>query len=396
MAAMPPKTGANTQNDSNSATVTSIPNRGGLEGIVAATTALSKVEGTAGRLIYHGYNIHDLASTTSFEEIAHLLWFGRLPDKTELANLKLHLAEERTLPTPVLQVLRALPTRAEPMDVLRTAVSAWGADSIKGKPTIDQAIALTARFPVFLAAFQRLRHGQQPLESRPELGHAANYLYLLTGKTPEEQHVKALDAYLVLLADHGMNASTFTARVVASTESDIVSAVVAAIGALKGPLHGGAPSKVQDMLRAIGTIERAESWLRSAVARGDRLMGFGHRVYKTEDPRAEELRELARLADPEEFILARRVEELALAILQEQKPGRRLYTNVEFYSAALLASVGLPGDLFTPTFAVSRAAGWTAHVLEQVGNNRLIRPEADYTGPMDIQFVPLNERQERK
>ena len=278
------------------------------------------------------------------------------------------------------------------MDVLRTAVSAWGAATIKGKPTIEQAIAVTARFLVFLAAFQRLRNGLEPVESQPELGHAANYLYLLNGQKPQERHVKALNAYLVLLADHGMNASTFTARVVASTESDIASALVAAIGALKGPLHGGAPSKVQDMLDAIGTVEQAESWLRAAVARGDRLMGFGHRVYKTEDPRAEELRELARLADPRKFILARRVEELALAILEEQKPGHRLYTNVEFYSAALLSSVGLPGDLFTPTFAVSRVAGWTAHILEQVRNNRLIRPEAEYTGPMDLKFVPLGAR----
>jgi citrate synthase len=278
------------------------------------------------------------------------------------------------------------------MDVLRTAASAWGASTIKGKPTIEQAIALTAHFPVFLAAFHRLRNGQEPLESRPELGHAANYLYLLSGKQPEQQHVKALDAYLVLLADHGMNASTFTARVVASTESDIVSATVAAVGALKGPLHGGAPSKVLDMLLEIGTTENAENWLRNALSMGQRLMGFGHRVYKTEDPRAEELRALARLADPQEFVLARRVEELALALLEEQKPGRRLNTNVEFYSAVLLSSVGLPGDLFTPTFAVSRAVGWTAHILEQVGNNRLIRPEADYIGPTDEHFVPLDAR----
>ncbi len=368
------------------------PSKGGLEGIVAATTALSKVEGTAGRLIYHGYNIHDLATTTSFEEIAHLLWFGHLPNKSELADLKAKLAAERTLPTSVLKIISDLPITAEPMDVLRTAASAWGASTIKGKATVEQAIALTARFPVFLAAFHRLRSGLEPLESRPELGHAANYLYLLSGKQPEQQHVKALDAYLVLLADHGMNASTFTARVVASTESDIVSSTVAAVGALKGPLHGGAPSKVLDMLKAIGTSDNAESWLRSALAVGQRLMGFGHRVYKTEDPRAEELRELARLADPQEFILARRVEELAIALLEEQKPGRRLYTNVEFYSAVLLSSVGLPGDLFTPTFAVSRVAGWTAHILEQVGNNRLIRPEADYTGPTDEHFVPLDER----
>ncbi len=370
------------------------PKKGGLEGIVAATTALSKVEGTAGRLIYHGYDIHDLATTTSFEEIAHLLWFGHLPNRDELADLKAKLAAERTIPAAVLQVIRDLPTTTEPMDALRTAVSAWGAATatIKGKPTIAQAIALTARFPLLLAAFQRIRTGLEVVESTSELGYAANYLYLLSGKMPEPQHVKALDAYLVLLADHGMNASTFTARVVASTESDIVSATVAAIGALKGPLHGGAPSKVQDMLNAIGTVENAETWLRNAMAHGERLMGFGHRVYKTEDPRAEELRELARLADPQEFVLARRVEELAIALLEEQKPGRRLYTNVEFYSAVLLSSVGLPGDLFTPTFAVSRVAGWTAHILEQIGNNRLIRPEADYTGTTGERFVPLNER----
>ena len=367
-------------------------NRGGLEGVVAATTALSKVEGTAGRLIYRGYTIHDLARTTTFEEIAYLLWFGKLPTKTELADLKARLLKARTLPTVVLEVLRALPSTTVPMDALRTAVSAWGAATIQGKPDVEQAIALTARFPLILAAFHRLRNGLAPLESHPELGYAANYLYLLTGQVPREERVKALDAYLVMLADHGMNASTFTARIVASTESDIASAVVAAIGALKGPLHGGAPSKVQDMLNAIGTQERAESWMRDALARGERLMGFGHRVYKTEDPRAEELRELAHLADPKEFALARRVEELALALLDEQKPGRRLYTNVEFYSAVVLSSVGLPGDLFTPTFAASRVAGWTAHILEQVANNRLIRPEAEYTGPTEMRFVPLNQR----
>src|SRR5947209_1432211 len=368
------------------------PNKGGLEGVVAATTAISKVEGTAVRLIYRGYNIHDLTRATSFEEVAHLLWFGHLPNKEELLDLKVRLLADRTLPDAILRILSDLTATTEPMDALRTATSAWGAMSIKGKPSIEQAIAVTARFPLFLAAFHRMRNGLQPLESHPELGHAANYLYLLTGKIPEEQHVKALDAYLVLLADHGMNASTFTARVVASTESDIVSAVVAAIGALKGPLHGGAPSKVLDMLQAIGTLENAEPWLRNAMAHGQRLMGFGHRVYKTEDPRAEELREMARVADPQEFVLARRVEELALALLEEEKPGRRLYTNVEFYSAVLLASVGLPGDLFTPAFAMGRVAGWTAHILEQIGNNRLIRPEADYTGPMEQTFVPLSER----
>lgn len=378
--------------ETNGSVAASKPRKGGLEGIVAATTALSKVEGTAGRLIYRGYNIHDLARSTSFEEVAHLLWFGWLPDEAQLAKLKGQLAQQRTLPAVVARVLSDLPPASEPMDALRTAASAWGAGKIIGKPTVEQAIALTARFPVFLAAFQRLRNGQEPLESRPELDHAANYLYLLTGKIPEPQHVRALDAYLVLLADHGMNASTFTARVVASTESDIVSATVAAVGALKGPLHGGAPSKVLDILRTIGTIENAEPWLRNAITHGERLMGFGHRVYKTYDPRSEELRELARLADPQEFLLAHRVEELALTLLEEEKPGHRLYTNVEFYSAVLLASVGLPGDLFTPTFAVGRVAGWTAHILEQIGNNRLIRPEADYTGSLSMPFVPLHQR----
>ncbi len=368
------------------------PNKGGLEGIVAATTAISKVEGTAGRLIYRGYNIHDLASTTTFEEVAHLLWFGHLPNQKELTDLKVKLAAERTLPTEVVTILRQLPKTVEPMDALRTATSAWGAMAVKGKPTLEQAIAVTARFPLFLAAFQRLRNGLEPLESHPDLDYAGNCLYLQTGQLPKAEHVKGLNAYLVLLADHGMNASTFTARVVASTESDIVSSVVAALGALKGPLHGGAPSKVLDMLHEIGTVDNAEPWIRDAITNGGRLMGFGHRVYKTEDPRAEELRGMARVADPHGFVMAHRVEELAVSLLDELKPGRRLYTNVEFYSAALLSSVGLSGDLFTTTFAASRVAGWTAHILEQVQNNRLIRPEADYTGPMDAHFVPLNER----
>lgn len=368
--------------------------KGGLEGIVAATTAISRVDGTAGRLIYRGYNIHDLARTCTFEEVAHLLWFEHLPNQQELSDLHEKFVAQRTIPEYVYQVIRGLPANANPMDALRTVTSAWGAlsDDIDGKPTIDQAIAMTARLPIFMAAFHRHRQGKEILESRPELGHAANYLYLLTGELPKDEHVQGLNSYLVLLADHGMNASTFTARIVASTESDIVSSLVAALGALKGPLHGGAPSKVQDMLREIGSVDNAESWLHNAITHGGRLMGFGHRVYKTADPRAEELREMARLADPDGFVLARHVEERAIAILEELKPGRRLYTNVEYYSAALMASVGLSGDLFTPTFAISRSAGWTAHILEQVSNNRLIRPEAEYTGPEGLTFVSLVDR----
>ncbi len=291
MSTMIPETGNTLPQDPTA--ITTKP-KGGLEGIVAATTAISKVEGRAGRLVYRGYDIHDLARTTTYEEVVHLLWFGHLPNRQELADIHAKLAKERSIPARVLNVLHVLPPKADPMDALRTAVSAWGSVAIKGQPTIDQAFAITAQLPVLLAAFHRLRTGLEPLESQPNLGHAANYLYLLTGQVPSEEHVKALNSYLVLLADHGMNASTFTGRVVASTESDIASAVVAAIGALKGPLHGGAPSKVLDMIKAIGTIDNAENWIREALTRREKLMGFGHRVYKTEDPRAEELREMAR------------------------------------------------------------------------------------------------------
>ena len=367
-----PETGNNPQKDTTAAVATK-PGRGGLEGMAVGTTTLSKVEEKAGQLLYRGHNIHDLVGTTTFEEIAHLLWFGHLPSPTELSHLKTQLVAERTMPAPVVQLLRDLPSTTEPMDALRTAVSLWGAITIRGKPTLEQAIGVTARFPLFLAAFHRLRHGLEPLESRSELGHAANYLYLLTGQVPNDEQVKQLDAYLVLLAEHGITASTFTARIVASTESDLVSAVVAALGALKGPLDGGAPSKVQDMLEAIGTAEHAEDWLRSALAKGERVMGFGHRVYETEDPRAEALREMTRIANPQEFALASGVEEVALPLLEQQKPGRHLHTNVAFYSAILLDSVGLPADLFTPTFAVGRVVGWTAHILEQVRNNRVLQ-----------------------
>ena len=372
---------------------TEAQHKAGLEGIVAATTAISNVDGQAGRLIYRGYDIHDLAHATTFEEIAYLLWFGRLPTRAELSELQTQLQEQRHLPEGILTILSDLPSETAPMDVLRTAVSAWGVyNHVQGTPTIDQVIALTACIPLILATFHRLRQGLEPLQPRFDLGHTAHYLYLLTGQEPDPEHVKGLDAYLVMLADHNMNASTFTARIIASTASDLASAVVAAICALKGPLHGGAADKSQEMLAAIGTAENADLWMRATLARGGRLMGFGHRAYKTTDPRAEELREMARQADPVCFIFARHVEKRAIAILDETKPGRRLYTNVDFYSAVLLNSVGIPVDLFTPTFAVARVVGWTAHILEQTSNNRLIRPLAEYTGPAELPFVPLAER----
>ena len=375
---------------------TAVKERGGLEGIVAATTALSKMEGNEGRLIYRGYSIRELAENCTFEEVAYLLWQGHLPSEAELKAFKQQWAAERNLPQPVLDLLKTLPQDSAPMDVLRTAASEWGTvNKLEGQPSFGQALALTAQFPLILAAFNRLRQGLPVLASQPGLGYAANYLYLLNGKVPTADQEKGLNAYFVMLADHGMNASTFAARVVASTQSDLVSAVVAGLGALKGPLHGGAPSKVQDMLNAIkanGGKAGAEAWIRGQLAAGQRLMGFGHRVYKTTDPRAEVLREMARIAAPEEFELAYPVEQLALSLLAEIKPGRKLYTNVEYYSAVLLGAIGLPGDLFTPTFAASRVVGWSAHVLEQAANNRLIRPEAEYTGPLAAEFVRLESR----
>jgi citrate synthase len=366
----------------------------GLEGVVVAETALSEVDGENGRLTYVGYDIADLASNTTFEEVVYLLWYGHLPNAAALASFRAQLAAHRNLPAAVFDTIRALPRDAEPMDVLRTASSALGAAlQLHGPVSIDHASALTAAFPTIVTAYDRIRRGLAPLEPRPELSHAANYLYLLSGDVPSEQRTRALDTYLILTADHGLNASTFTARVIASTQSDMASAVVGAVGALKGPLHGGAPALVLRMLQAIGKPENAERWLTDALDRGERLMGFGHRVYKTEDPRSKVLRKLAESTSEIDFFrLAVRVEDLALQMLHERKPERRLYTNVEFYSAAVMHGVGLPDDLFTPTFAVSRTAGWTAHVLEQMKDNRLIRPSSTYVGAWDLKVQPVDQR----
>jgi len=366
----------------------------GLEGLVVADTQLSEVDGEHGRLIYHGYEIADLAQNATFEDVAYLLWMGQLPTASELQDLNKRMAANRLLPDGVLDILKSLPTSTVPMDVLRTGASALGAvKKIDGKATLEDAIALTAAFPTIVAAFQRMREGKAPIAPRADLSHAANYLYMLTGSAPSEQKTRALDTYLVLTADHGLNASTFTARVIASTEADMCSSVVGAIGALKGPLHGGAPQLVLDMLKAIGTAENAETWIRNALNRHEKLMGFGHRVYKTEDPRARVLRKLAdQLTEVEFFKLASTVEDTALRLLHELKPERRIYTNVEFWSAAVMHAVGLPDDLFTPTFGCSRVAGWTAHVLEQQSDNRLIRPASEYVGPWNLKVAPIGQR----
>jgi citrate synthase len=381
---------------SDTANTAQLPKPNGLEGVVAAQTELSHVFGEEGKLVYRGYDIHELAGSASFEEVAHLLWMGHLPTRSELDEFNRKLGENRELADGVIETLRQLPDSAAPLDALRTGVSMLGAlepDRFTFEPDLDQAISVAARFPAILAVFSRLREGREPVQGRADLNTAQNYLYQMHGEVPEERHWKPLETYLILLADHGLNASTFTARVIASTTSDLVSAITGAIGALKGPLHGGAPALVLDMLNEIGSAENVEPWLTNALESGQRIMGLGHRVYKAEDPRAEILRGMAETASkPEFFELSRKTEEIALRMLSERKPDQKIYTNVEFYSAAVLAAVGLPGDMFTPTFAVSRSVGWTAHVLEQAANNRLIRPASDFVGPIDKTFTPIDER----
>ncbi len=364
----------------------------GLEGVVAAQTAISLVDGANGRLVYRGYVIADLAEDMSFEEVAHLFWHGRLPTRSELDALSLELAGSRQLTPAAATTLAALPADTDPMDVLRSVVSVQGVEHRLEKPTIPLAIHATASFPTILATYHRRRRGQAPVPPRADLGHAANYLYMLNAKESAPELVHALNTYLVLLADHGMNASTFTARVIASTESDLASCLVGAIGALKGPAHGGAPSAVMDQLEQIGTADNAEHWMRDARARKVRFMGFGHRVYRTYDPRAKILKAMCERLNPKFYELASRVEETALSILHEEHPERPQATNVEFYSAGVLQAIGLPTDFFPPTFAVARVAGWSAHVLEQSANNRLIRPQSEYTGPEPRKPVPLAER----
>lgn len=364
----------------------------GLEGVVVDTSSICLIDGTEGRLFYRGYDIHDLVNL-SFEEVAYLLWNGELPTGSQLGELKRRLSTERPIPTAVTNTIESLPTSANALDVMRTAISTLGANIPLKTPDISDAISITAKIPTINASFDRIRHGKEPVDPRQDLSHAQNYLYMLTGKEPDAMKADALDKYLIVLADHGMNASTFTARVVASTWSDMYSSLVAAICALKGPLHGGAPAPVLHMIQEIGKPERAGSWVKNELNAGHRLMGFGHRVYRTTDPRAEILRSVAgKTADQDFLKLAKHVEETALRILHETRPRKKLYTNVEFYSAVVMNSVGLPTDLFTATFAASRSAGWTANVLEQVANNRLIRPEIEYTGPRNRKVVPIESR----
>jgi citrate synthase len=373
----------------------------GLEGVVIGQSSLCRIDGGRGELFYRGVNIHDLAENATFEETAYLLWYGKLPTRSQLDAFTARLATYREMPRPLKMMLPNFPKTATPMEVLRTATAALSmfdptANEIQSfESNLEKAMRLTAIFPTILAAFDRARDGLGPIDPDPELSHAANFLYMLHGVRPDEDSVRALDTYLTLLAEHGMNASTFSARVTASTLGDIYSAVVSAIGTLKGPLHGGANQAVMEMLEEIGEEENAKPYIQHALDNKQRIMGIGHRVYKTEDPRVRHLRRLSavlsiEVCEPKWHIISLRVEEVALPVLS----AKQLFTNVDFYSATVLHCLGIPTDMFTPLFAMGRIVGWTAHIFEQYAHNRLIRPRAEYIGPENVRWVPIEERED--
>lgn len=376
----------------------------GLEGVIAAETALSSVDGQKGELIIAGFPVDELANNATYEEAVYLLWNGDLPDQKQLQQFRDSLAARRALPPATLRLLQeAAQAQIPPMDALRMAAGTLDLDAAEEPQAHSpaQAEALVARFATIVAAYHRLRTGKQVLEPRTDLSHSANYLYMLHGHEPHAAAVRALDTYLTTVIDHGLNASTFVARTIISTDSDIISAITGAVGALKGPKHGGAPGPALDMVFEIGSAEKAEPYLRAKLERGERLMGFGHRVYKVRDPRADVLAlAAARLYESSNqnngnrklYDLARHVEATAIRLLEEYKPGRNLQTNVEFYTALVLHGLGLSTDLFAPTFAVSRVAGWIAHCLEQQRHGRLIRPASVYEGPRDRVWVALDQR----
>jgi citrate synthase len=364
----------------------------GLEGVIFTETYLSAIDGNAGRLSYCGYDINDLAASASYEETAFLLWYQRLPAENELEMLSDWLRANRRLPKVVWGIMHSLPEQATPMEALRTVASTLSmfdrscVHEVEGGSSLCRAVSLTAKLPTIVASFDRLRRDRPPIEPTVDLGHAANLLYMLTGDEPDPTDADALETYFVLLADHGMNASTFSARVTASTLGDVFSSVVTALGTLKGPLHGGASQRSMEQLLEIGSVENVDKWFDQRVAAKQRIFGFGHRVYKTEDPRATILRELSRQVaersgNTKWFDISCRLEERVRN--QPYFQERRIYANVDFYTGPLLYALDIPLDLFIPMFAIARIAGWTAHMLEQQKNNRLIRPRAYYAGPRD-------------
>lgn len=354
----------------------------GLEDVAVAKSTISYANGEKGELIYRGRWAAELAQVHSYTDVLHLLLRGHLPDAPESARFRDQLAAQRALSPALEKLVESLPPDISHMAALRSVVSAIRVDGGDWPPTLAQALNVFAKAPTIVAYRYRLLNGQTPVEPRKDLGHIENYLYMLTGAAPDADLAHALSVYLILCMDHDTNASTFAARVVSSTQADIVSAICAAIGALIGPLHGGAPSKVDDLLDEIGTADNAEAVLRAKLDNEERLMGFGHRVYKTWDPRAAVLKRVAeRLAGRDPLLdLSLAVEKVAVRLLEAYKPGRNLYPNVEYWAAAVLRAVGVPRELYTPTFCCSRIAGWSAHVLEQAANNRLIRPKAIYVG----------------
>jgi citrate synthase len=367
----------------------------GLADVVAAQTALSDIDGKLGKLWYVGYDIHDLARYSTFEETSFLLHNQRLPDRDELEALSERLVEERDLDEFTSGLMSTLAEVSSPMSMLRTAVSASSGYDPDGwdqsaEANERKAMRLIARFPTMIAAFHRLRTEQEMIPPNPKLPHAANFLFMLLGVEPDEEAARAFDICLVLHADHTMNASTFAARVVASTLSDMHSAVTAAIAALKGPLHGGANEAVMEMLEEIKESDKVEEYVKAKLGRKEKIMGFGHRVYKTEDPRATHLRRLSRelgtrAGDSRWFEISERIEK----VVQDEKA---LYPNVDFYAASVYHYLGIPHDLMTTVFAASRVAGWAAHVREQLADNRLIRPESEYIGPREQAYVPIEDR----
>lgn len=368
----------------------------GLAGIVAAQSSLSSVDGTNGVLTYRGINIHDLAHGTQFEEVIYLLWYGKLPNAAELSGLKKELVAERGLTRPIVDLVRSFPRQAVPMEALRTAVSALSfydpeTEDISPEATLRKGLRLTAKFPTIVAAFHRIRRGKEPVAPEASLDHAANFLYMLGGNAPDSLNTRALNLYLALLADHSLNASTFTARVVSSTNGDLHSAVTAALGALKGNLHGGAAEATMNMLLEIGAVDRVDAFVDNSFATKRKVMGFGHRIYKTGDPRVRHLQAMARQME-EAAGKDQKYVDMALAVERAVQRHKELYPNVDYFSAPTLYYTGIPIDLDTCVFAISRIAGWTAHVLEQYADATLIRPAAQYVGPTNVKFVPLAAR----
>jgi len=369
--------------------------KAGLEDVVVSTSEICFIDGEQGRLLYRGYDIHDLVARSTFEEVVYLLWHGALPTRKELGGFVKELAAHRRLSPKIIATLRGFPGKGAPMEVLRTGVSLLGMfdrehDDHSREASLRKALRLTAQIPTLVAAWARIRKGKEPVASSPRLGHAANFLWMLFGKRPTELSAKAFDSCLILHADHEFNASTFAARITASTLSDMYSAVTSAIGTLRGPLHGGANEQVIRMLLEIGDPARAEGWVRQALDQKQRIMGFGHRVYHTEDPRATHLRRLSEALGRQAGDLT--WYEISRVIEREMQAEKGLYPNVDFYSASTYHAMGIEADLFTPIFAMSRVSGWTAHILEQQAHNRLIRPRAEYTGPTRATYVPIDRR----